>query len=98
MLDSKPDLTLGDKVRDIDSIERDDITHYMTKHELSNLDVLAGPGVLEWRKISPDQVRRLVALLEQRYDTTVLHTSGLLNELAQLAVEGATTVFWITTT
>lgn len=98
MLDLKPERTLGDMVRDIDSIEREDIAKYMTKHELTDLDVLAGPSVLDWRKITPDQVRQVIALLEQRYDTVVLDTSGMLNELAEVAVEVATIVLWITTT
>ncbi|MDP9237333.1 MAG: AAA family ATPase [Chloroflexota bacterium] len=98
MLDLKPERTLADMLRDIDSIERDDISRYVTRHELTELDVLVGPGVLEWRKISPDQVRRVLALLEQRYDTVLLDTSGMLNELAEMAVEVATIVLWITTT
>jgi pilus assembly protein CpaE len=98
MLDVKPEHTLGDMVRDIDSIERDDIARYVTKHELTNLDILAGPSVLEWRKITPDQVRRVISLLEQRYDTVLIDTAGTLNELAEMAVEVATIVLWITTT
>jgi MinD-like ATPase involved in chromosome partitioning or flagellar assembly len=85
-------------VRDLDMIERDDIERYVTKHEITDLDVLAGPTVLEWRKISPDQVRRAIEFLASNYDTVVLDTSGMLNELAEMAVEVATIVLWITTT
>jgi pilus assembly protein CpaE len=98
MLDVKPERTLGDLVRDIDTIEREDIGRYVTRHGLSELDVLPGPGVLEWRKITPDQVRRVIEVLAKRYDTIVLDTSGMLNELAELAVEMATIVLWVTTT
>jgi MinD-like ATPase involved in chromosome partitioning or flagellar assembly len=82
----------------MDMIERDDISRYVTKHELTDLDILAGPTVLEWRKITPDQVRRVIEFLAKNYDTIVLDTSGMLNELAEMAVEVATIVLWVTTT
>ncbi len=98
MLDVKPERTLFDMVRDLDMLEREDIGRYVVRHELSDLDILAGPTVLEWRKISPDHVRRVVEFLAKNYDTIVLDTSGMLNELAELAVEIATIVLWVTTT
>lgn len=98
MLDVRPERTLGDMVRDIDLIERDDISRYVTRHELTDLDILAGPTVLEWRSITPDQVRRVVDFLASHYDTVLLDTSGMLNELAEMAVDVATIVLWITTT
>jgi pilus assembly protein CpaE len=98
MLDIRPERTLADLVRDIDIIERDDMQRYVTRHELTELDILAGPSVLEWRKISPDQVRRVIEVLARNYDTVLLDTSGMLNELAELAVEVATIVLWVTTT
>lgn len=98
MLDVKPERTLFDLIRDMDMIEREDIARYVTNHELTDLDVLAGPTVLEWRKISPDQVRRAIELLATQYDTIILDTSGMLNELAEMAVEVATIVLWVTTT
>ncbi|MEX2245342.1 MAG: response regulator [Dehalococcoidia bacterium] len=98
MLDVRPERTLSDMVRDIDSIEREDIPRYMTRHELTELDILAGPTVLDWRKISPDQVRAVIELLAKNYDTVLLDTCGSLNELAEMAVEVATIVLWITTT
>jgi pilus assembly protein CpaE len=98
MLDVKPERTLFDMVRDLDMLERDDISRYVIRHELTDLDVLAGPTVLEWRKISPDHVRRVIEFLAKSYDTIVLDTSGMLNELAELAVEIATIVLWVTTT
>jgi pilus assembly protein CpaE len=98
MLDVKPERTLFDMVRDLDMIEREDIERYVVKHELTDLDVLAGPTVLEWRKISPDLVRRAIEFLASNYDTVILDTSGMLNELAEMAVEIATIVLWITTT
>ncbi len=98
MLDVTPERTLADMVRDIDLIEREDISRYVVKHDLSDLDVLAGPTVLEWRKISEDDVRKVIDFLARHYDTVVLDTSGMLNELAEMAVDIATIVLWVTTT
>lgn len=98
MLDVKPERTLFDFIRDMDMIERDDIPRYVTKHELTDLDIMAGPTVLEWRKITPDQVRNALDFLARNYDTILLDTSGMLNELAEMAVEAATIVLWVTTT
>jgi pilus assembly protein CpaE len=98
MLDVRPERTLADMVRDIDTLERDDIQRYVTKHELTDLDILAGPTVLEWRHISPDQVRRVIEFLARNYDTVLLDTSGMLNELAEMAVDIGTIVLWVTTT
>lgn len=98
MLDVKPERTLSDLIRDMDAIERDDLPRYVTRHELSDLDILAGPTVLEWRKITPDEVRRVIDFLAKNYDTIVLDTSGTLNQVSELAVEIATIVLWVTTT
>jgi pilus assembly protein CpaE len=98
MLDVKPERTLFDFIRDMDMIERDDIPRYVTKHELTDLDIMAGPTVLEWRKITPDQVKNALDFLARNYDTILLDTSGMLNELAEMAVEIGTIVLWVTTT
>ena len=40
----------------------------------------------------------MVEALTRSYDTVVLDTSGMLNELAELALEIGTIVLWVTTT
>ncbi|MHB8684314.1 MAG: P-loop NTPase, partial [Dehalococcoidia bacterium] len=97
MLDVKPERTLADMVREIDNIDRDDIQRYVVKHPLSELDVLSGPSVLEWRSLSPEQVRRVVELVARSYDKVVIDTSGMLSELSEMTVEVATIVLWVTT-
>ncbi len=57
MLDVKPERTLLDLVRDIDNVEPDDSPRYIRQARAERPDVLAGPSVLEWREITPDQVR-----------------------------------------
>jgi pilus assembly protein CpaE len=98
MLDIKPDRTLFDLSRDIDKVGREDLKKYVVRHEMSGLDVLAGPSLLDWRKLTPDDVRRVVELLARTYDKVVLDTAGTLNEISELAVELATVVLWLTTT
>jgi pilus assembly protein CpaE len=98
MLDLRPERTISDLARDVDRIEHDDLKKYLIRHEPSGLDVLAGPSVLEWRKVSVDDVRRTIDLLAMHYDNIVLDTSGVLNELSEMAVEVATMVLWVTTT
>jgi pilus assembly protein CpaE len=98
MLDVKPEKSILDLIRDIDRVEKDDLRKYLAKHELSGLDVLSGPGLLEWRKLSVDDVRRAIDLLTRSYDTVVLDTSGLLNDLSEMAIEMGTIVLWVTTT
>lgn len=98
MLDLKPERTLFDLVRDLDLIEREDIGRYVTRHELTDLDLMAGPSMLDWRKLHRDDVRRAIELLARNYDTVLLDTCGMLNELTEMAVEVATIVLWVTTT
>ena len=98
MLDLKPERTLLDLVRDLDKVERDDLKRYLVRHDLSGLDVLGAPSILDWRKISADEVRRLVEMLAKHYDKIVLDTSGTLNEISEMAVDIATIVLWVTTT
>ncbi len=98
MLDVKPERTLFDLVRDLDMIEREDIGRYVAHHQFTPLDLMAGPSLLDWRKLHRDDVRRAIELLARNYDTVILDTSGSMNELMEMAVEVATIVLWVTTT
>jgi len=98
MLDAKPERSLGDLIRDLDTVERHNLSRYVTRHKLSRLDILAGPPVIEWRTINPDAVRRVVELLAKTYGAIVLDTSARPNEISELAVELATVVLMIVTT
>jgi pilus assembly protein CpaE len=98
MLDLKPERTMQDLIRDVAKVDRDDLKKYLTVHEPSGLNVLAGPAVLEWRSIAADDVRAVIDVLARNYDTVVIDTSGMLNEFSELAVEVSTMLLWITTT
>jgi pilus assembly protein CpaE len=97
MLDVRPERTLQDLIRDVEHVDREDLKRYLARHQLSGLDVLAGPSMLDWRKVDSEDVRRVIALLTSNYDTVVLDTSGILNNMSELAVELGTIVLWVTT-
>jgi pilus assembly protein CpaE len=98
MLDVKPERTLIDLSRDAEKLERDDLKRYVGRHDVSGLDVVAAPPILEWRTLPADDARRAIALLAKHYDKVVLDTSGTLNEISEMAIEAATMVLWVTTT
>ncbi len=98
MLDVKVERTLADFTRDIDHINRDEVKRYLVRHDQSGLDVLAGPGVLEWRKVNVDDLRRVIEMLSRTYDKVVLDTCGMLNDVSEMAMDVATMVLWVTTT
>ncbi len=97
MLDVKPERTLFDMARDIDRVNREDLSRYLVRHEVSGLDVLSAPTVLQWRQTSPEDVRRAIEMLARTYDKVVLDTSGTLSEFSEIAVDLATIVLWVTT-
>ena len=82
MLDVKPERTIADMVRDIDQVERDDISRYVSaaravgarraRRAAACSSGVAGAG-------AGAQGDRLLA---RTYDKVVLDTSGMLNELA----------------
>jgi pilus assembly protein CpaE len=98
MLDIRPERTLADFARDIETAERDDLKRYLSRHEISGLDVLAAPPILQWRTVAVEDVRRCVALLAKHYDKVVIDTSGTLNEISEMAMSVATMALWVTTT
>jgi pilus assembly protein CpaE len=98
MLDIRPERTLADFARDVETAERDDLKRYLSRHEISGLDVLAAPPILQWRTVAVEDVRRCVGLLAKHYDKVVLDTSGTLNEISEMAIDMATMALWVTTT
>ena len=98
MLDVKAERTLADFARDVQHVGRDDVKRYLVRHEQSGLDVLAGPSVLEWRKVNIDDLRQVIEMLARTYDKVVLDTSGTLNDVSEMAMDVATMVLWVTTT
>ncbi len=96
MLDLKPERSIVDLARDVDAVERGNITDYLTRHE-SGLWVLPAPREsLLWRSLMPDRFRKVVSLLTRRFDVVLIDTAGVLNDLSLAALEEANMVLWIT--
>jgi pilus assembly protein CpaE len=97
MLNMKASRTLGDLVKDLPNVTRDDLKQYLAHHETSGLDVLTSPPVLEWRHLKAEDIQRALELLARHYDKVVLDTGGALNEVTEAALGVATIVLWVTT-
>jgi pilus assembly protein CpaE len=96
MLDLRADRTIVDVVRDVDSVERSNVTEYLTRHN-SGLWVLPAPreGLL-WRSVQPDRFRKSIGLLSRRFDVVLVDTAGSLTDLSLAALEEANMVLWVT--
>ncbi len=96
MLDLRPDRTIVDFVRDVDSIDRENATEYLTRHA-SGLWTLPAPREsLLWRSVQADRFRKAIAVLSRRFDIVLVDTAGVLNDLSLAALEEANMVLWIT--
>ncbi|HSP54071.1 MAG TPA: AAA family ATPase [Dehalococcoidia bacterium] len=96
MLDMRPDRTIIDIVRDVDTVDRDNVTDYLTKHS-SGLWVLPAPREsLLWRSVTPDRFRRALGVLSRRFDIVLIDTAGVLNDLSLASLEEANMVLWVT--
>ncbi len=98
MLDLRPDRSIIDLLRDVDSVERGAVTDYLTQHS-SGLWVLPAPREsLLWRSASADRFRKAVGLLSRRFDVVLIDTAGVLNDLSLAVLEEANMVLWVTST
>ncbi len=96
MLDVKAERNIVDLARDIDSVERNTVTEYLTQHD-SGLWVLPAPReTLLWRSVSPDRFRKSVQLLSRRFDIVLIDTAGVLNDFSLAVLEEANMVLWVT--
>jgi pilus assembly protein CpaE len=100
MLDLKPDRTILELVRDLDSVEknaeRSAVTAYLTQHE-SGLWVLPAPReCLQWRSVSAERFRKVIGLLARRFDVVLVDTAGALGDLSLAALEESNMVLWVT--
>ena len=96
LLDLKPTRNILELVQDLDGLERNAITDYLTLHE-SGLWVLPAPrDPLHWRAVAPERFRKVVGTLARRFDVVLIDTAGALGELALAALEEANMVLWVT--
>lgn len=96
MLDLKPERSVVDLIRDIETVDRNNIHEYLLQHE-SGLWVLPAPREsLLWRSVTPDRFRKVLTTLARRFDVVLVDTAGVLNDLSLAALEEANMVLWIT--
>jgi pilus assembly protein CpaE len=69
---------------------------YLTQHE-SGLWVLPAPReVLQWRSVSPEHFRKVIALMARRFDVVLVDSAGALGDLSLAGLEEANMVLWLT--
>jgi pilus assembly protein CpaE len=96
MLDLKPHRNILEFARDVDSMERTAVTDYLTMHE-SGLWVLPAPReVLQWRTVTPERFRKVIAMLARRFDVVIVDTAGALSDMSLGVLEEANMVLWVT--
>ncbi|HXG35473.1 MAG TPA: response regulator, partial [Dehalococcoidia bacterium] len=82
MLDLPLQHSIIDLLREVDKLDRDSITDYLMQHQ-SGLWVSPAPKEsLRWRSVSPERVRKTIALLAKRFDMVVVDTGVLLAEVS----------------
>ncbi len=98
MLELPADISVVDLIRDLDTLERGNVDEVLLKHD-SGLRVLPAPrDALNWRGVTPDNVRAIVNLLARRFDIVLIDTAAMLSELSLAVLEEASIVLWVTST
>ncbi len=96
MLELRPDRSVVDLARDVDTVERQSVTEYLTPHP-SGLWVLPSPREsLLWRSVSPDRFRKVLNLLARRFDIVLVDTAGALTDLSLAVLDESNMVLWVT--
>jgi pilus assembly protein CpaE len=95
----RPDLTLADAVRSIDTLDATSLKAHLTIHPQDDLFVLCAPATpTEADEITIDQVERVVELLTQSFKYVVVDTASGLDENTLAALEFATDLLLISAT
>lgn len=98
MLDMRPDRSIIDFIRDIDKIDRTNVTEYLVRHP-SGLWVLPAPREsLLWRSVPPDGIRKVLSVVARRFDIVLVDTASMLSDLALAILDEANMVLWVTST
>ena len=98
MLELPAERSIVDVIRDIETLERGNVVECLQKHD-SGLWVLPAPrDALQWRGVTPDNLRTVVHLLASRFDIVLIDTMAMLSDLSLAALEEANMVLWVTST
>ena len=98
MLDMRPDRSIIEFIRDIDKIERANVTEYLVRHP-SGLWVLPAPREsLQWRAVAPESFRKVIDVVSRRFDIVVVDTAAVLSDVSLAILDEASMVLWVTST
>jgi pilus assembly protein CpaE len=98
MLDMRPDRSIVEFIRDIDKVDRSNVTEYLVKHP-SGLWVLPAPREsLQWRTVGPDAFRKVVEVVSRRFDIVLVDTAAILSDVSLAILDEANMVLWVTST
>ncbi|HEU0074427.1 MAG TPA: AAA family ATPase [Dehalococcoidia bacterium] len=95
-LELRPEVGIVDLVRDIDKVERANVSEYLARHS-SGLSVLSAPrqGLL-WREVTPDKLRTAIGLLARQFDIVLIDTAANLGDVSLAVLDEASMVLWVT--
>ena len=98
MLDMRPERSIIDFIREIDNIDRGNVTDHLVRHT-SGLWVLPAPREsLLWRSVTPEAFRKAVDLVSRRFDIVLVDTAAILSDLSLSILDEANMVLWVTST
>lgn len=97
-LDMRPDRSIIDFIRDLEIIDRTNVTDYVVRHP-SGLWVLPAPREsMQWRAVTPEAFRKVVDVVSRRFDIVVVDTAATLSDLSLSILDEANMVLWVTST
>lgn len=95
-LELRPEAGIVDLIKDLESIDRDRLTGYLSRHS-SGLSVLCAPRQsLRWREVTPDRLRRAIEMLARQFDIVLIDTASNLSDLSLAVLDAAGMVLWVT--
>jgi pilus assembly protein CpaE len=98
MLELKPERSIIDLIREVDTIDRTNVTEYLSQHS-SGVWVLAAPKeVLQWRSVTPEAFRKVVEVVSRRFDIVLIDSAAVLSDLSLAVLDEAKMVLWVTST
>jgi len=95
MLNLAPQRTITNLVEEPPPWTADLVTEYMTKHEISGIDVLLGPAKPEYAEtVQVEHIEQALTLLKERYDYVFVDSSPLFRNI-ELAILDLSTIIMV---
>jgi pilus assembly protein CpaE len=96
MMDVVVEFSIADVGRNIETVNRENISDYLVRHS-SGVEILPAPlHPTEWGALSRQHITKIVDLLAQTHDYVVVDTPGAFNELVATALECANIILLVT--